>query len=155
MAIFFSTLGSGIYLSHKPYMITKDIYAIMAVSSCLSLSIIAQRFLWIAFRIDLMNMMYFFLAMFMFAFIAASAMKLKRRKKKKRIKKRINWLKRLSYIGWGFLMFLFFYQLMLSYLLRPNFLTVMALSISHGNLLLIMWTYVDVKQLYEPRKRRR
>jgi len=146
-----STFSSGLYLLQKPYTVTKDTYAILAVSSCISLSIIAQRFLWIALRIDLINMMYFLLSIVIFGLIVAWNLHRKDQRKRKSYRKKVDWLKRLRYIGWGFLMFLFFYQLVLSYLLRPNFLTVMALSISHGNLLLIMWTYFDVKHLYAPR----
>lgn len=150
-----STIGSGMYLFQKPYTITKDTYAMMAISSCISLSLIAQRFLWIALRIDLINMMYFLFSMIIFAIIVAGVLRLrghKKRRYQRHLRKRVDWFKRLRYLGWGFLLFLFFYQLVLSYLLRPNFLTVMALSISHGNLLLIIWTYFDVKSLYE-RKR--
>ena len=142
-----SAFFSVVHLCLKPYMITKDIYAMMAISSCVSFSIIAHRFLWIALRIDLFNMMYFFLSMLIFA---AIVMIVRGRKKKKRAPQRreVDIVKYLRYLGWGFLLFLFFYQLILSYLLRPNFLTVLALSVSHTNLLLIIWTYFDVKRLY-------
>jgi len=143
-----STLCIGVYLLSKPLMITKDIYAIMAISSCISLSIITQRFLWIALRIDLINMMYFFLSMLIFAGIVAGSVKLGGWRRRKGFKRKVNLVKCMRHLGWGFLLFLFFYQLVLSYLLRPNFLTVMALSISHVNLLLIMWTYFDVRKLY-------
>ena len=150
-----STICIGIYLFFKPQRITKDIYAIMAVSSCISLSIIAQRFLWIALRIDLVNMMYFFLAMLIFAAVIAVSLRLGgwQRKRKNR-RKKVSLIKCLRYLGWGLLLFLFFYQLVLSYMLRPNFLTVMALTISHINLLLIIWTYFDVKKLYAQRGRK-
>ena len=154
-----STLCIGIYLFYKPYMIkkpymiTKDIYAIMAISSCLCLSFIAQRFLFIALGIDLTNMVHFFLLMLIFAGIVAGSMKLIGWRKKHGFRYQISFVKLMRYLGWGFLVFLFFYQLILSYLLRPNFLTVLALSISHGNLLLIIWTYFDVKQLYQKRRR--
>lgn len=138
----------GIYLLYKPAMITKDVYAIMAISSCISLSIIAQRFLWVALRIDLVNVLYFFLLMLIFAGIIGVSMKLGGWRKKRGLRRKIGFVKFMRYLGWGFLVFLFFYQLILSYLLRPNFLTVMALSISHANLLLIIWTYFDVKKLY-------
>lgn len=151
IALFVSSFSSGLYLLQKPYTITKDTYAILAISSCVSLSIIAQRFLLIALRIDLMNMMYFLLSIVIFGLIVAWQMHSKDQRKQKRHRKKVDWLKRLRYIGWGFLLFLFFYQLVLSYVLRPNFLTVMALSISHGNLLLIIWTYFDVKRLYASR----
>jgi len=156
-----STVSSGIYLFQKPYTITKDVYALMAISSCISLSLIAQRFLWIALRIDLINMMHFLFSMVIFALIVGGISHLKGQKKRRyhryqshhrRVGKKVDWFKRLRYVGWSFLLFLFFYQIVLSYLLRPNFLTVMALSISHGNLLLIIWTYFDVRKLYE-RKR--
>ena len=144
-----STLCSGIYLLMKPFMVTRDIYAIMAVLSCISLSIIARRFLWVALRIDLINMMYFFLSMLIFAVIIAIGMKLGGRRRSKKYKNAKARIKKLRYVGWFFLLFLFFYQLILSYLLRPNFLTVMALTISHVNLLLVMWTYFDVRRLYK------
>lgn len=144
-----STLCSGIYLLMKPFMVTRDIYAITAVLSCISLSIIARRFLWVALRIDLINMMYFFLSMLVFAVIIAIGMKFGGRRRSKKYKNAKARIKKLRYIGWFFLLFLFFYQLILSYLLRPNFLTVMALTISHVNLLLVMWTYFDVRRLYK------
>jgi len=155
VAMMLSILCSGIYLTTKPFMITKDIYAVMAISSCICASIIAQRFLWIALRIDLINMLYFFLSMLTFGLIVAFGMRLRDQKKKRKNRKKVDWVRRMRILGWCFLLFLFFYQLVLSYLLRPNFLTVMALSISHGNLLLIMWTYFDVKKLYEDPKKRR
>ena len=154
IVIIISCLCVGIYLRVQPRMITKDIYAIMAVSSCISLSIIAQRFLWIALRIDLINMMYFFLAMLIFAVVVAGSLKLGGRSKRKKYRRKVSFVKYLRYLGWGLLLFLFFYQLVLSYLLRPNFLTVLALSISHINLLLIIWTYFDVKKLYERKSRK-
>ena len=155
LVLFVSTFSSGLYLLQRPYTITKDTYAILAVSACVSMSIIAQRFLWIALRIDLINMMYFLLSMLIFALIVVGKRHLANQKKHRyyryRTQRKVDWLKRLRYIGWIFLLFLFFYQLILSYLLRPNFLTVMALSISHGNLLLIIWTYFDIKRLYAPK----
>jgi len=141
-----STICSGIYLCLKPYMITKDIYAIMAICSCFSFSIIAQRFLWIALRIDLANIMYFLLSMSVFATVIMVVKK--RKRKKRKVKKEVHVATYIRYLAWGFLLFLFFYQLILSYLLRPNFLTVLALSVSHLNLLLIIWTYFDVRKLY-------
>jgi len=152
VALIVSTLSSGLYLLYKPFMVTKDIYAIMAISSCISLSIIAQRFLWIALRIDLLNMMYFFLSLLIFAGIVVICVKFDDRRKRRKFKRKINVVKGMRYFGWGVLLFLFFYQLILSYLLRPNFLTVMALSVSHVNLLLIIWTYFDVRKLYAPRR---
>ena len=144
----FSTLCSGIYLLVKPFMVTRDIYAIMAILSCASLSIIAQRFLWVALRIDLINMVYFFLSMLIFAVIVAGGQVLLGRRRRKKKRSARSGIKRLRYVGWCFLLFIFFYQLVLSYLLRPNFLTVMALAISHANLGLIMWTYFDMRRLY-------
>jgi len=158
IVVIVSTSCIGIYLFYKPYiaskpfMITKDVYTIMAVSSCISLSIIAQRFLFIALRIDLINMLYFFLLMVLFAGIVAGSMKVMGWRKKKGIRRKGSFLKIIRHLGWGFLLFLFFYQLVLSYLLRPNFLTVMALSVSHVNLLLIIWTYFDVRRLYRYRR---
>lgn len=152
MVLIISTLCSLTYLLIKPFAVTKDIYAIMAISSCISLSIIAQRFLWVALRIDLINMAYFLLSMVIYGMIVMAVVRLKGRGKKRRSRKKKDMIKRLRYLGWGFLLFLFFYQLVLSYLLRPNFLTVLALSVSHINLLLIMWTYFDVKKLYEVKK---
>jgi len=128
-------------------MITKDIYAMMAISSCFSFSTIALRFLWIALRIDLVNMMYFLFSMLVFAIVIAVVKK--GRRKKRRVRQKVDATKYIRYLAWGFLLFLFFYQLVLSYLLRPNFLTVLALSVSHLNLLLIIWTYFDVRKLYE------
>ena len=89
--------------------------------------------------------------MLIFAGIVAGCMKVVNWRKKKKFK-RVGFVKCMRYFGWGFLVFLFFYQLILSYLLRPNFLTVLALSISHVNLLLIIWTYFDVKKLYRRRR---
>jgi len=152
IVLIISTLCSGIYMLYKPFMITKDVYAMMAISSCISLSIIAQRFLWIALRIDLVNIMYFLLSILIYGGIVMGVTKLKGRKKRRRHRQKIEMIKRLRYLGWGFLLFLFFYQLILSYLLRPNFLTVLALSVSHLNLLLIIWTYFDVRKLYEMKK---
>lgn len=148
LVLIFSIFCCGLYLRTKPYMLTKEIYATTAISSSFCMSIIAQRFLWIALRIDFLNMLYFFLSMVIFAMIISFALKFKTKKKQPRFRKKVCWVTRLRYMGWGFFLFLFFYQLILSYLLRPNFLTVMALSISHGNLLLIMWTYFDIKKLY-------
>lgn len=155
IALIASTFCSGVYLSHKPYMVTKDMYATVAIAACISLSIIAQRFLWIALRIDLLNMMYFLLSMLIFATLVAYGMRVKDKKKRWRKPKKVDWFLVFRYAGWGFLLFLFFYQLVLSYLLRPNFLTVMALTISHGNLLLLIWTYFDVKQMYAKKRYRR
>jgi len=150
MVLVLSTLCSGVYLCLKPYMVTKDIYALMAISSCFSFSIIALRFLWIALRIDLVNMMYFLFSMLVFAMIIVIVKKRRRKGgKKRRVRQKVDATKYIRYLAWGFLLFLFFYQLILSYLLRPNFLTVLALSVSHLNLLLIIWTYFDVKKLYE------
>jgi len=148
IVVIISTLCIVIYLFYEPKMITKDVYAVMAVSSCISFFIIAQRFLWIALRIEFMNIMYFFLLMVVFAGIVAGSMKLRGWQKKNRFRKKVSFAKCMKYGGWGFLVFLFFYQMILSYLLRPNFLTVMALSVSHANLLLIIWTYFDVRKLY-------
>jgi len=152
IVVIISTLSIGLYLLYKPLIITKDIYAIMAVSSCVSLSIIAQRFLWIALRIDLINMFYFFLLMLIFAGIVVGSLKVLGWQKKRGKGCKMDFVKLMRYVGWSFLVFLFFYQLILSYLLRPNFLTVMALSVSHTNLLLIIWTYFDVKKLYRNKR---
>jgi len=145
-----SIFGSIIYLVTKPFMLSKDVYTVMAVSSCISLSMIAQRFLWIAFRIDLRNMLYFLVSMLVFATIVTMWLRMKgykrkRKKKHQTIREKVN---KLRYVGWFFLLFLFFYQVILSYLLRPNFLTVLALTVSHMNLLLIIWTYFDVRKLH-------
>ena len=152
VVIIISTFCIGIYLFHKPIMVTKDVYAVMAISSCISLSIIAQRFLFTALRIDIVNMLYFFLSMIAFAAIVLGIMKITGWRRRRGIRRKIGFIKFMRYLGWGFLVFLFFYQIVLSYLLRPNFLTVMALSVSHANLLLIIWTYFDVRRLYR-RKR--
>ena len=157
IALLISTSCSVIYLFLEPYMITKDIYAMMAISSCISFSIIAVSFLWIALRIDLVNMMYFLFSMLVFAAIVAVVKKDGRKSRKKgrgRRRRKVDIVKTMRYLGWGFLLFLFFYQLILSYLLRPNFLTVLALSVSHLNLLLIIWTYFDVKKLYGMKKQK-
>lgn len=143
-----STFGVVLYLLTKPFMLSKDIYAVMAVTSCISLSIIVQRFLLIAFRIDFRNMLYFFLSMLFFASIVAVPFRTKGCKKKNKNKSIRKKIESLRYTGWLFLLFLFFYQLILSYLLRPNFLTVLALLVSHINLLLIIWTYFDVRRMY-------
>lgn len=148
IVLILSVLGSIIYISTKPFMLSKDIYAVMAVTSCISLSITAQRFLWIALRIDLRNMFYFSLSMLIFAGIVAVWFRVKSRNRERKNRMIREKIKRLRYTGWFFLLFLFFYQLILSYLLRPNFLTVLALSVSHGNLLLVIWTYFDVRRLY-------
>ena len=142
-----STFGSIVYLVTKPFMLSKDTYTVMAVTSCISLSIIAQRFLWIAFRIDWRNMLFFFLSMLLFASLIAVWFRKKGwyRRKNQTMREKIG---RLRYTGWSFFFFLFFYQLILSYLLRPNFLTVLALTVSHMNVLLMMWTYFDVRRLY-------
>jgi hypothetical protein len=153
IALILSVLASGISLLTKPFMLSKDIYTIMAVTSCISLSIIAQRFLWIALRIDLRNMGYFLLSMLMFATLVAVGLRIKGRNKKSESRTAREKIKKLRYMGWLFLLFLFFYQLILSYLLRPNFLTVLALSVSYTNLLLMMWTYFDVRRLYVSRRR--
>ena len=149
IVIIISTLCIGIYFLSKSHMITKDTYAIMAVSSCISLSIIAQRFLFIALGIDLRDVMYFFLMMLTFAGIVAGCMKaigwIGFRQK-------VGFVRCMQYFCWAFLVFLFFYQLILSFLLQPNFLTVLALSISHSSLLLIIWTYFDVRKLYRRRR---
>jgi len=146
VVLLFSTLCSGVYLFLKPFMITKDIYALMAILSCTSLSMITWRLLLVALGIDFVNMMYFFLSMLIFTLIIVGSQTLwQKRRKRRPLKKR---LKNLRYLGWGFMVFLFLYQLVLSYLLRPNFLTVMALTISHANLLLMIWTYFDLKRLY-------
>lgn len=151
IAVIFSVLGSGIYTLTKPFMLSKEVYAVMAVTSCISLSIIAQRFLWIALRIDLRNMFYFLLSMLTFAGIVAVGLRMKGRHPKRRKKTARGTIKKLRATGWFFLLFLFFYQLILSYLLRPNFLTVLALLTSHVNLLLVIWTYFDVRKLYAVR----
>lgn len=148
VVLILSTLGIISYSLTKPFMLSKEIYAVMAVTSCISLSIIVQRFLWIALRIDLRNMLYFFLSMLIFASIVTLSFCVKGRNKKKQHRSVREKIKRLRYTGWVFLLFLFFYQLILSYLLRPNFLTVLALTVSHVNLVLIIWTYFDVKRMY-------
>ena len=156
IAMVISALASIGYLFLKPFMVTRDIYTIMAISSCISLSIIAGHFLWIALAIDFMNMVWFLVAMLVFSVLIAAGLKYsgsRKKRKRKKPRKKDDWLKYLRIIGWGFLGFLFFYQLVLSYLLRPNFLTVMALAISHFNLLLCIWTYFDIGRLYGGKKR--
>jgi len=148
IAMVISVLFSSYYLLTKSFMITRDTYALMAIASCVSLSIIAGHFLWIAIGVDLMNMIYFLMAMVVFAICITISVQFKRSKKKKKNRKQFDLIKFLRIIGWSFFGFLFFYQLVLSYLLRPNFLTVMALAISHFNLLLIIWTYFDIGRLY-------
>jgi len=144
-----STVNILIFLFTRKFKITCDHYTFAAITSCISLSIITVRFLWVAFFIDLFNMIYFFTSLLIFGIIVAVVIKMKSSKSKVKKRKNVDIIKRLRYLGWSFLLFLFFYQLILSYLLRPNFLTVMALSISHLNLLLIMWTYFDILQLYK------
>jgi len=152
IAMIISALATSGYLFLKPFLITRDTYTIMAISSCISLSIIAGHFLWIALSIDWGNLMFFLIAMVVFAVIVlASSKLLRKRKKKKRTK--TDYFTYLRIVGWGFLGFLFFYQVILSFLLRPNFLTVMALAISHFNLLLIIWTYFDIGRLYGSKTR--
>ena len=154
LALIVSTVASSCYLFLKPFMITRDTYTIMALTSCFSLSIIALRFLWIALAIDLINMLYFVIAMVIFALIISFSIKFKGLRKKKKKLTQQALIKYGRIVGWGFLGFLFFYQLVLSYLLRPNFLTVMALSVSHLNLLLIIWTYFDLGRLYSSKSRK-
>jgi uncharacterized membrane protein len=151
VALIISAVASCGYLLLKPFLITRDTYAVMAVASCVSLSIVAGHFLWIALGIDLVNMVWFLIAMLIFSVLIAVGLKYngsRKKRKRKKPRKKDDWLKYLRIVGWGFLGFLFFYQLVLSYLLRPNFLTVMALAISHFNLLLIIWTYFDIGRLY-------
>jgi len=151
IALIVSTAASWCYLSTKPHQLTKDTYAVMAVASCFSLSIIAGRFLWIALSIDWGNLMFFLIAMVVLAVIVVGATRVaqsRKKRKRKRIRTQKNAITYLRLVSWGFFGFLFFYQLILSFLLRPNFLTVMALSISHFNLLLIIWTYFDIGRLY-------
>lgn len=148
IVLILSTMGIIINILTKPFMLSKDIYAVMAVTSCISLSIIVQCFLWIAFRIDLRNMLYFLLSMLIFAGIVAVSFRMKGRNKKRKSISFRKKVERLRHMGWLLLLFLFFYQLILSYLLRPNLLTVLALTVSHANLLLIMWTYFDVRRMY-------
>jgi len=154
IALVISALSSCGYLLLKPFMITRDIYTIMAITSCISLSIIAGHFLWIALSIDWGNLMFFLAAMIVFAVIVLVSSKiLRKRKNKKRTK--TDYFIYLRIVSWGFLGFLFFYQVILSFLLRPNFLTVMALAISHFNLLLIIWTYFDLGRMYDSSKTRK
>ena len=151
-ALVISAVASCGYVLLKPYMVTTDTYAVMAVSSCFSLSIIAGHFLWIAIGIDLNNILYFLGAMLIFSCLIIAGMSYKNRKRKK-VRQKGDIIKYLRVLGWSLLGFLFFYQLVLSYLLRPNFLTVLALAISHFNLLLIIWTYFDLGRLYGGKQR--
>ena len=144
-----SVVGSLSYLLIKPYQLTRKIYSAMAISASLSLTIVSCKFLWIALAIDFINMIYFLIAMVVFSvLITLGARYFEKRKKRKR-KTSVDLIKFFRILGWCFFAFLFFYQLVLSYLLRPNFLTVLALSISHFNLVLIIWTYFDVGRLYK------
>jgi len=134
-------------ITTKPFFLSKDVYAIVAVSACFSLTLVSWRFLWVALAIDLRNMMHFLVVMLIFALVTfIISKKLPHRKRKSWRSKRL--IRRLKYIGWSLLVFLFFYQVVLSYLLRPNFLTVLSLSVSHVNLLVIIWTYFDLRKLY-------
>ncbi|MCL2560469.1 MAG: hypothetical protein FWE07_08265 [Turicibacter sp.] len=154
VALILSVLGSGCYTFTKPHELSKDIYTLMAVTSCVSLSIVAQRFLWIALRIDFRNLFFFLVSMLVFAGIVIVRMRIKEHeRKRKRLTVREKIIK-FRYAGWYFLLFLFFYQLILGYLLRPNFLTVLALSVAHANLLLSIWTYFDIRKLYARKQNR-
>ena len=146
-AFVISFCNVSLHLAIKPFKITGFLYVTTAVSGCVSLTIISWRFLLVALGIDVKNMLYFLCSMVLFGGLVYLYVIYKKNRNKQRRKRRTPWHRKLRYMGWVFLLFLFFYQLILSYLLRPNFLTVMALTVSHLNLLLIMWTYFDVKQL--------
>lgn len=132
----------------KAYALSKDVYTVVAVSACFSLTLVSWRFLWVALAIDLRNMFHFLMAMLIFSGLTFILTKL-RPYRKRRSQKSGRWIRKLRYTGWTLMVFLFFYQVVLSYLLRPNFLTVLSLSVSHVNLLVIIWTYFDLKKLHQ------
>ena len=134
--------GLILYMSVKIWEITADIYAISATLSCLNLGLVSLRFSIIAFRIDFRNILVFFGSLLLFTFIL---LWYSRRKKRK---KHHQWTKIIRKIGWGFSLFFFFYQLVLGYILRPNFLIIMALTLSHLTLIWWIYIYFDMKQLY-------
>jgi len=150
LVIIVSTGNVLIGLTTKAHLVSKDVYTIVATSACFSLTLISWRFLWVALAIDLRNMSHFLVAMIIFSGLTFLISKLLpyRRRRRRRSRWRISHLR---YVGWTLLIFLFFYQVILSYLLRPNFLTVLSLSVSHMNLLVLMWTYFDLKKLHHLR----
>ena len=147
LVIVISACNVLIGLATKTYFLSKDVYTIVAASACFSLSLISWRFLWVALAIDLRNMSHFLIAMLLFAGVTFVITKLLPHRKR-RPRKSGRLMRKLRYTGWALLVFLFFYQVVLSYLLRPNFLTVLSLSVSHVNLLVIIWTYFDLKKLH-------
>lgn len=150
ISLIISVFCTLIHSFTKSDEITEYMYAIMAVLTCISLSLVTKRMLIIALRIDIRNFFYFLIAMSIFAIFVMWCTRAYDRRRINSSRKehgKIDYGKRFQYLGWAFLIFLFFYQIILSYVLRPNVLTIIALSISHLNLLLIMFTYFDLKNL--------
>ena len=148
LAAFSSIFANLVYFATNPNKLKRRTYTLLAISSCFSLTTIAIRFLWIAFMIDLRNIRAFFLGMLIFGCLVILATKfIPYRKKSKLTLEKLT--SRLKIVGWGLMIFLFFYQITLSYIFRPNFLTITSLTVSHFNLILVIWVYFDIKRLYQ------
>ena len=145
LSLGFSLIGIIIhfYIKLNPQNITKDIYAITAVTSNISLSIISKILLFIAIRIDFMNFIYFLISLFIFLIVTYFLLKKRNRKKMLPLGKII---KRAMLFA---VFLLLSYQIILAYFLRPNFLVNISLIISNINLMMLIFTYFDLKRLYK------
>jgi len=140
-----SVIGVLSYAATKAHEMTRDVFTIGALTSAISLMIISKLLLFIAIRIELANFMYFALALLAFTLITFLIIR-----RKFRIRE-LSFTKLLKRIFFAAIVFIFLYQIILGYFLRPNFLVTLSLFLSNVSQMFLIFTYFNLKHLYKDR----
>jgi len=140
-----SVIGVLSYVLTKAHEVSPDIFTVGALTSALSLTVVAKLLLFIAIRIEFANFMYFALALMMFTFISFLIVRRKFRLRK------LTFVRLVKRVVVATLLFIFLYQIILGYFLRPNFLVTFSLLLSQVSQVFLAFTYFYLKYMYRDR----